>query len=482
MDAFVLAFTIPNLFRRLFGEGALSAAFIPVFTSKLQNENASAANRLFGLCATALALILGSAALLSWAGCWMIPALADVSDKTALFLSLLKILSPYVALICLAALFSAALQVHRQFAIPALMPVVLNLCWIAGILLLCPGLGVYGMAWAVLIGGILQAALQLPALRRHGTRLRAEWRFRDPDLRRVAALMLPAMLGMAVLQNNVVLDRVIVEACVPGHGGNSALYFGNRLVQFPLGVFGIAMATAVFPSLSSAAAAGDRPALTATLQQALRMMLFISLPAVAVAVALPEAIVALLFQRGHFDAAATARTASVLRFYSLGLWAYCGVQVVTRAFYAQEDTRTPVRIATAMVALNLGLNLTLVWTMRESGLALATAVSSAANLAILLIILRRRLGAIGGAGLAASAVRSLAAAAVAYLGCRHALALTGAHWPLHGWTRTVALVFIPMFAAGALFLAAARLLRMRELSELGQALARQKRSAGPTEP
>ena len=490
MDAFVLAFTVPNLFRRLFGEGALSAAFIPVFTEKLQKsptgpadsppESAAAetaarthaANRLFSLCATALVIVLGGAVLLGWGICRLAPAVTELSEKAALFVGLLNIMLPYVLLICLAALFSAALQVHRRFGVPALMPVVLNVCWIAGIFLLCPGLGIYGMAVAILVGGLLQVGLQMPALARRGTRLRPEVDLRDPDLRRVVRLMLPVMLGLAVLQINVVIDRLIVELCVPGHGGNSALYFGNRLVQFPLGVFGIAMATAIFPSLSSAAVAGDRKALTHTLQQALRITLFISLPAVAVAAALREPIVSLFFEGGSFHADATARTASVLMFYSLGLWAYCSVHIVTRAFYAQQDTRTPVRIAVAMVILNLALNLTLVWPMRESGLALATAVTSAVNLAILLVILRRRIGRIRGRALAASGLRSLAASGIVFVACRYTLSIVDRVWSGPGLTYRLAAVFLPMLAGGVLFLTAACVLRMREPRELRDAFAR----------
>jgi len=472
MDAFVLAFTVPNLFRRLFGEGALSAAFIPVFTEYRERRRAershdrAEATRLFSVCLTSLSIVLGAAVVAGWAVCWLLPRVAPLSDKMALCLGLLRVMLPYALFICVAALFAAALQVHGQFAIPALAPVLLNVCWIAGLVLLCPTFGIYGIAAAVLLGGALQAAMQVRPLARRGTRVGLVMDWRHEGMRRVARLMLPVMVGLGVMQVNVLFDRIIAEACVPGHGANSALYFGNRLMQFPLGVFGIAMATAVFPALSRYAVAGDNAGLLATLQRSVRIILFITLPTLALTVVLRQEIVSLVFQRGGFDAESTRRTASVLMFYILGLWAYSGLHIVTRAFYAMQDTRTPVRVGVAMVGCNLALNLTLVWALQEAGLALSTAITGAANLGIMLYLLRRRLGAIGGAALLRSALRSGAAACVAAIGAWIALAAATHLVVGDGLGQRFARMFLPMLAGGVLMVGVGWLARTRELREL----------------
>ena len=470
MDAFVLAFMVPNLFRRLFGEGAMSAAFVPVFTDYTQRDDPADAGRFLGAAFTTLMTLLGIISVLAWLLCMLAPRWLALNATWRLFFPLLQVVFPYMPLICLTALAGAALNVRRHFLAPALAPVLLNVCWIGGLLLGASQIGVFAVAFAVLVGGVVQLCLVLSMLRRHGLRLGLRWQPMHDGVRRVARLIAPMLLGLAAMQINVVVDGLIAQFCVPGSGANSALYYGNRLVQFPLGVFGAAIATAVFPTLASRAHAGDHAGLTATVRQAVRTVLFIALPATAIAVALRVPIVTLVFRRGDFNEVSAARTASVLMFYSLGLAAYCANQVLTRVYYAFEDTRTPVMVASGMVLLNFALNITLVWTMQESGLALATAVCSFVSVGILLAILRRRLGRFGAREVALSGARSLLAAVLC----------GAAAWVVSQKTANMGSLVhcaLPMVAGGAVFLGAALVLRMPEVSEVLGTFARRKRSA-----
>ncbi|MHA1524967.1 MAG: murein biosynthesis integral membrane protein MurJ [Alphaproteobacteria bacterium] len=414
MDAFVMAFTIPNLFRRIFGEGALHAAFIPIFTEYAESEERDA-QRFFNVVMTSLAAVLGALMVAGWAVCGVAAFLCSAGGTWRLFWVLLALMLPYLPLVCLTALASAALNVKRVFALPALMPALLNVCWIVAVAALVPRWGIGAVAVAITLAGGLQFFLLAGLLGRHEVKLRAVWDTRSKGLRRVAKLMATAAIGLSVMQLNVVFDRLIAQFFA-GAGANSALYFGNRLMQFPLGVFGIALATAVFPTLSSRAAAGDRAGLGSTLERALRLVFLITFPCIVLTIVLRAEIVRLVFERGSFNAQSTARTAGVLMFYSLGLWAYCGVHVVGRAFYALQDMKTPVRVSIYMVAANFLLNLALVWPMKESGLALATAMTSSGNLLILLWLARSRIGPVGkglllfcGKALAASSVGGVAA-------------------------------------------------------------------------
>ena len=334
--------------------------------------------------------------MLGWLLCAGALLLADPSEKWRLFFALLGIMLPYMALICMTALLGAALNTSARFFAPAIAPALLNIIWIAAVWLFHERFGVYAMAWGVLVAGAAQLALQLPFLRRAGWSIRPLWDWAHPGLRRILRLMLPVVLGLGVIQVNVLLDQLIAKFCVPGSGANSALFYGNRLIQFPLGVLGLALATAVFPSLARRAASADHRGLVDTANMALRTALFIALPCAAVTLALAAPIVRVVYERGAFDAESTMRTARVLFYYGSGLWAFCGIHVLVRAFHAMEDMRTPVKVGAAMVGLNLALNLTLVWFMREAGLALSSSVTAAVNLLVLGWLLRRRLGRLGG--------------------------------------------------------------------------------------
>ncbi len=441
-DAFVVAFKIPNLFRRLFGEGALSAAFIPVFTEYLETKSKKDAWELVNVTGTLLFIILGSLVVLAEISFSVIPTIFSLNQKWELVLNLLIITFPYVLFICMVALAMAVLNSLKHFLMPALAPVILNICWIMGVLLLAPVCGntldqkISGLAIAILIGGAIQLAMQLPVLRKEGVVFKPSLYFSHPGLKRILALMLPIIFGLAVVQINVLMDSVIAIAFARPPGGAesfsvagmaipypletgaaSVLYYGDRLIQFPLGVFGIAIATAVFPFFSTYAARKDWTSFTGTLNQAIRIVLFIGIPASIGLILLRRPLVELFYERNAFTAVSTYRTTVVIFFYALGIWAYCASHVIIRAFYSIQDTLTPVKVGAGMVGLNLVLNLTLIWFLREGGLALATATSATIQIIILFALLCKKLNITGHKHIITSAIKTLIATFIMYVTC-----------------------------------------------------------------
>ncbi len=415
-DAFSFAFRIPNLFRRLLGEGALSAAFIPVFTEYLELRGRRQAWRLAWIVLTALGAVLLACLLLGEGLALGIPRVSELNERWRLTLALTAVLLPYMLFICLTALAGAILNSLKHFTAPALGPVVLNLCWIAAVILVAPAVTddpasrAFVLAVGILAAGLLQLLLQLAVLLKKGFPRRPAFELRDPGLRRVALAMAPIVAGMAAFQVNVLLDGVIAISLSAREeaqtftlfgaeirypmlvGANSVLYYGNRLMQFPLGVFGIALATAVFPTLSARAARGDREGFCEALSDGLGAVIFIGLPAGVAMIVLARPAVELMFERGAFTPAMSARTAMVLIAYSAATWAYCAQHLLLRAFYSLQDCATPARVAGGMVALNLGLNLSLIWVLQEAGLAFATALTAAVQSVMLYAILIRRVG------------------------------------------------------------------------------------------
>jgi putative peptidoglycan lipid II flippase len=411
MDMFVIAFTVPNLFRRLFGEGAMNASFVPEFTR--EDSAGGDPRRLLNAVMTSLAALLLGITVIGWVACGGVLFFGPQTEKARLFCLLLMILLPYMPLICLSAVQAAALNVRGHFLRPALAPTFMNLCWIGAALLFGRRYGISAVAVGIIVSGALQFLWQARMLRGERLTFRPVWALMHPGLRRIGALMLPAALGVGVIQLNAVADKVIAQFCVPGNGANSALYYGMRLMQFPLGVLGIALATAVLPTFSRRLAEGDEEGYRESVNLALRTAFFLALPCMAMLMALGVPMVRILFQRQEFTAESTMRSAAVLFYYSVGLWAFCGVQVLARGFYARQDTATPVRVAAGMVAVNLTLNLTLVWTMREAGLALASSLAGIGNLMVLYILLRRRVELRGTRSVVESGLKSGLAAAAA---------------------------------------------------------------------
>jgi len=436
MDAFVVAFRIPNLFRRLFGEGALTASYVPVLAARLE-EDPRQAWQLTSVLLAWLAVVLTGIVLAAELVCLLAWTAASDQPRLRLLAGLTAVMMPYMLFICLAAEVAATLQCLGHFSIPALAPTLLNLCWLAAAWWIAPRFApdkpsqAYVLAGSILVAGVLQLAVQWPKLRRLGFHFDYHWAAARDSLAEVLRSMGPMVLGLAVTQINTLLDSVIAlglsaapQSSLPvgwlggavrypmQHGAAAAVYYGERLYEFPLGILGIAVATAIFPLLSRHAARGDQKMLAADLTLGLRLVLLLGVPASMGLVVLAAPLVRLLFERGQFTADDAARAARMVAWYGSGVWAYCALPVVIRGYYALGDRLTPLRIGMLAVGLNLSLNLTLIWPMAESGLALATASSAVFQLAALLAILSRRTLPVAWRTLAATALRALVATGV----------------------------------------------------------------------
>ncbi|AKJ64112.1 putative peptidoglycan biosynthesis protein MurJ [Kiritimatiella glycovorans] len=419
MSSFVLAFTLPNLFRRLFGEGALSSSFIPVFTHDLEHTGRDAAwifaRKVFSLAALVL-LALTAGVVLSAHG---LLSLAAVPDRLQPVLDLTRIMFPYMLFICLAALFRAALNACGHYAVPAAAPCLLNLVWIAAVVLICPQVGggpagqIRVVAWAVVLAGILQWLVQVPSAIERGFRPGFDPDTRDPRVRRVIQLMGPAALGMAVTQFNVVIDRLLAYAVGPQ--APAALFFSERLIYFPLGIFATALGSVLLPVFSGHAARADHSRIASETGDGLRRMFYLMLPAAAGLGVLAVPVVRMLFEWRIFDGQSTQLTAIALRCYAPGLLVFSAAKVLIPAFYARQDTRTPVRVGAAAMVLNLVLSVTLILALprpyKHGGIALATVLAEAAHAAALMRILQRETAPLNWKVLRFSALRAAAGTA-----------------------------------------------------------------------
>jgi putative peptidoglycan lipid II flippase len=449
-DAFVVAFRIPNLFRRLFGEGALTAAFLPAFVERYDADRSDEARALLNGLVTALSLFLGLVAAAGIGLSYFLPR----DPKTAAMAPLLRIMLPYLPLVCTAAILGAALNGMRHYLAPAMAPVVLNVVLIAAIFAWGR---VETQAWAVLAGGVLTVLLLLAPLASRGMAVRPRFDPGDPALRDVVKKFLPIVFGLAPAQLNELVGSLIAQYLIPGEGAVSWLYYGNQLTQLPLALIGTAVATAVFPLFAS-----PKEDFANVFSKSLRLVLFVSVPATVGLMALAAPIVSLLFERGRFGPGDTARTAGVVLFYSAGLWCYCANQIQVRAFYAKKDTTTPVRVSATMVLLNFALSLGLVFSLRERGIALANSATGLATFVALNVLLRRRHGGVDLRPVHACFARSLAASLL--MGA----AAWGAWRLMGGGTGAtlgakLALALLPVAAGLAVYLLAARLLGMEEL-------------------
>lgn len=427
-DAFFVAFRIPNLLRRLFAEGSLTVAFIPVFSEYLTRHGREEAFKLARSGMRMLSIILAVTAVAGILAAPLIvhiiaPGFTNSPEKYQLCVDLTRFMFPYIFFIGLVALCMGILNVLGHFAAPALAPVFLNLAMITSVLLLSPRLErpVFGLAVGVLLGGLLQLLLQIPFLLKNGVRFWQKTKIYHPGLKRIGLLMLPAVFGAAVYQINMVIGTLL--ASLLPEGSVSYLYYADRLVQFPLGIFAIATATAVLPSLSKQVAEKDFEGLRETFCHAMNFVLFITIPAMAGLVVLREPIVRLLFERGAFDAATVRLTAVALLYYCAGLWAFAAVRIVVSMFYALQDTKTPVKMAVVSIGVNIVMGIVLMGPLKHGGLALATSLASVVNLLLLVWALRRKIGMLGWRLIMVSAGRSLAAS----------LLMGGAVWGMSIW-------------------------------------------------
>ena len=386
-DAFFVAFRIPNFLRRLFGEGGFTQAFVPVFTEYKEKHGLESlrdlADHVVGtllgvlLALTAIGVAFAPALVLVFA-----PGFYDEPEQYALAGDLLRVTFPYLLFISLVATAGGMLQSFSRFAVPAFTPVLLNVCLITGALWAAPrfDIPIHAMAWAVFVAGVVQLAFQLPFLVRIGMLPRPRWGWRHPGVQKVLRLLVPTLFGASVAQINLLFDTLV--ASLLAAGSVSWLYYADRLLEFPLGVFGVALGTAILPRLSSDHARADPAAFQRTLEHALRLIAVIGVPATAGLVLLAGPILATLFGHGAFGAGDTRMAALALLGYAVGLPAFLMVKVLQPGFFSRQDTRTPVRIGAASLIVNIFLNAGITGGLvlagaaaPHAGLALATALS-----------------------------------------------------------------------------------------------------------
>lgn len=429
-DAFTIAFTIPNLFRRLTGEGALTPAFVPTF-AELRRERDARGLWAFGNAVFwDLALIMAAVTAL---GIVFAPGLVkvvaygfgDVAGKWGLTIFMTRVMFPYLFFITLAALASGILNSFGRFFVPASTPILFNIAVIAAVTGWAGDAREPALVFAagVVIGGLLQLALQVPFLWREGMRFTFRPAFRDPMVRRVGRLMVPGIFGASVYQVNFALSRMIASGL--DKGSTSALYYASRIEELTLGLFSIALAAALLPAFSEHVADGDMDRLKTTLGFSLKLTALVSLPAAAGLVALNVPIMRTLFERGHFDGTSTALSSACLLFFALGLPFVSAVKVVAPAFFSLKDTRTPVVIGLAVMAVNMVVSLLVMGRLRVGGLALSLSLSQALNFILLLAWLERKIGPVGTRRWAVPALKAAAAAGLMGLAVRLA-------WPLFG--------------------------------------------------
>lgn len=463
-SAFILAFMIPNLFRRLLGEGALTAAFIPIFKQKEKQEGEPAMWASANAVLNGLVLILSLIVFLSMAAISLALIIHPFEGKTLLMLNLLRTMFPYVLLVCVAALFMAMLNARGHFFVPALGSALLNVILISSVLFLAPHLGtstssqVYGLAIGVLAAGVAQALFQLPLLRSEGFRFQAVAPWNHPTVRKVIRQMIPGIMGVAAYQINVLLTNAF--AFWVADNVVASFNFAVRVMELPQGVFGLSLANYLLPTLAGLAADKKYPEFRATMNQGLGYLLFVNLLAAALLLTLAEPMVRLLFERGEFDAYGTDRTARALVCLAPGLIAFSAVNILGRAFYALGDLQTPMRISVFCLVTNLILVAALIWKYQEIGMGIANSATAFLNMALLAFALRKKLGRLDLAelkshlpGLLAATVAAGAAAYLLRLGWENRFGHE------HLWQR-LGEVFMPMGAASVVYLGVTHWLKL----------------------
>ncbi|MCK4225110.1 MAG: murein biosynthesis integral membrane protein MurJ [candidate division Zixibacteria bacterium] len=396
-DAFIAAFRIPNLLRDLFAEGALSSAFIPVFTDHLTNQGKQKAWELANLVLNLLLITLCVIVILGiifspYIVKLIAPGFGEEMGKQELTTLLSRIMFPFLLLIALAALAMGILNTFRRFGVPALAPTMFNLGMIAGGLFLSPLFDppIIGMALGVLLGGLGQLVIQFPTLRKIGFKYRFKINLRDPGVKRILLLMAPATLGLASTQVNIFVNTLI--ASLLPQGSVSYLNYSFRLMQFPIGVFGVAVATVTFPIISAYAAKKEMGEFITTFTSSLKLVFFLTIPSAVFLAVASQPVISVLFQHGKFTFLDTVATSQALMFYCIGLFAYSSVRLTASTFYSMGDTKTPVKTSAVAVGVNIILNLLLMGPLGFKGLALAASIAAMTNLFLLLKILDRRIG------------------------------------------------------------------------------------------
>nr|WP_320050452.1 murein biosynthesis integral membrane protein MurJ [uncultured Desulfuromonas sp.] len=477
-DAFFMAFTLPNLLRRFFAEGSLTAAFVPTFSQVREQQGEDAAQRIMVLCWSLLVVVMVVVTML---GIILAPLLVqmiahgfgDVAGKLELTVSLTRIMFPYIFFVSLLALLTGVLNVYGHYFVPAISPLVLNVAMISSALLFHRyfALPVEALAWGVIVGGVLQLVMTLPVLRRYGLHLGWQWSWRDSTLRRIVLLMVPGIAGVAIYQINVVVTRLLSSFLE--QGSVSYLYYGQRLFEFPQGIFIVSLAQAVLPTMSRQAAGGQLDDVKHSLRYALSLIVLVTLPAGAGLIVCAEPIFSQLFMQGAFTFADVQQTAMALAAYAPGL-VFVGIsRVIVPTFYALQDTRTPVWISFWTLLANVAFGLLLMGPFQHVGLAAALTMSSVVNSMILLVMLRRKIGALGLQSLAITTLKALLACGVMVLVVHQVLGF--GHWSA-GLSLENAIILTLAVSGGVIsYLLVGRVVRIAELKELQLLLQRKLR-------
>ena len=478
MDAFRVGNVLPNMLRRLLGEGAMTAAFIPTFA---QVEKSGDKEKLWRFvstffCTFALILLLVAAAGVAFS-----PLLVDlitqeggfdqVPGKIELTVGLNRLMFPYISLIGLAAVLMAVLNSLGSFGPPAFTPVLFNISiivcgWAFGSTFVSPA---WGFAIGVLLGGLAQVLFQVPFLRRFGIRFRFRISFHDPMIRQVFKLMVPGLFAVGITQINIFIATRVLTGLE--EGATSGIYYSDRLMELTLGIFAISVATVILPMLSRQAAAGDKPAMRDTLSFAIRMIAFITIPAAVGLIVLRRPIVSIVFQRGAFDQRSVEMTADPLVYFSLGLFLFALIKILAPAFYALKEMRIPVLISSVDMVVNITLCYVLSAFMGNSGVALALTTAAAVNVTLLLVVFVRRHGALRFGQVLLSLARIGLASLLMGLVCWGLMAWLGLETMHNGWTK-IGLTLGSIASGAVVFGVAATALRSREVPELFSMLRR----------
>lgn len=404
-DAFWIGFTLPNLFRSLLAEGALSTAFIPVFSEWLRNKGRKEAEILANNILNILILIL---TITVAAGVFLAPiyvpwlafGFREFFSQMQLAINLTRVMFPFLFFISIAALIMAILNCEGHFFSPAFAPLLFNIAVIFSAILLTPLYGIYSLAIGVVLGGGIQFFFQIPFLKHKDYHYRFILSFKDPGVKKILKLMGPAALGGITLQVNILINRVFASTLPPG--SISSLQYAMRLIQLPLGIFAIALSTAIFPSLSSLDIKKKMKEFRSTLSLGLRIVFLLLIPSSIGLIIIGKPLICLIFQHGAFLSEDTLMTNQALFYYSIGLFAMGGVMVLNRAFYSLQDMMTPFKVSFLIMLVNVLLNFLLISPLKQGGLALATSISMIINMIILFFLLRRRLRSMEGGKLFSS--------------------------------------------------------------------------------
>jgi putative peptidoglycan lipid II flippase len=463
MDAYLAAFRVPDLLFQLVAGGALGSAFIPVFTGCLTRRDLTGAWRVFSAVTNLVLIILTTLAVVAGlAAPWLVKTLLAPGfspEQQALTVSLMRWMLVSTVVFGVSGIVMGVLNSFQHFLLPALAPLIYNLCIIAGALFLAPSLGIYALVIGVVAGALLHLDVQLFGLWWYGARYRAILGLGDPDVREVGRLMGPRVLGLAVVQINFWVNTLLASSLV--EGSISSLNYAWLLMLLPQGIVAQAAATAAFPTFAALEARGRYGELRHTVSSTLRGVLFLTIPAAAGLFVWRVPLIRMLLERGEFTARSTQMTAVALAFFAFGLIGHSVVEIVARAFYALHDTRTPVAIGVGAMTLNVLLSVLLVQPLQHAGLALANTLATSLETVLLVWLLARRLGGLEWPQLTSTILRAGLATLI--------MALPLA-WAAQRWTGGPAVLVgaAGLIAAAALYLGAAFLLRMPEVRVIRQ--------------